>query len=108
MPDVSASNSAHLRNISGSFVASIRSPYDRQLLREHAEVLAGRTGALLILGESGTQWIIRRGTLADSRCTTCTQFLGRLSCSRRDETDPTCIDCAMQYESSEQMEEVDA
>jgi hypothetical protein len=105
--ETSASNIAHLRSTSGTFVAPAHSPYERQLVREHAGMLMSRSSALT-LGMHGMQWIIRRCTPPDSRCATCTQVLGGLSCSRTDGADATCIDCAMQIGSSEQMEETHA
>lgn len=94
---------AHVQGESGTFVVPAHSPYDRQMLREHVERLAGRA-ATLTLGMHGTRWIITRPTPADSRCTTCTQFLGRLRCSRRHDAAAMCIDCAMQPGSNERME----
>ena len=88
------SNIAHVEGGSGTFVASVHTPYDRELLREHVEKLAGRA-ALLTIGLRGTRWTVTR-SIADSRCTTCTRFLGRLSCSRGDDTGATCIKCVMQ------------
>ena len=88
------SNVARVQGGSGTLVLPARSPYDRQMLREHVEMLAGRVSTLT-LGMDGTRWIITRPTPADSRCTTCTRFLGRLSCSRRDEAAATCIGCAI-------------
>ena len=94
-----ASNVAHVEGGSGTFVLPAHSPYDRQMLREHVDMLANRVSALT-LGLYGTQWTVTRRPPADSRCTTCAQFLGRLSCSREDEAVASCIDCAMQPRSS--------
>jgi hypothetical protein len=90
-----ASNVAHVQGESGTFVVPAHSPYDRQMLREHIEILAGRV-AELTLNVQGTRWTITRGIAFDSRCTTCTQFLSRLSCSRGPDAPATCIDCVMQ------------
>ena len=90
-----ASNVALVEGGSGTFVLPAHSPYDRQMLREHVESLAGRVPTLT-LGVHGTRWTVTRDPLAESRCTTCAQFLGRLSCSRGDEALASCIDCAMQ------------
>lgn len=98
-----ASNIAHVEGRSGTFVMPAHSPYDRQILREQVERLAGR-GSTLTLGMHGTRWVVTRRTVADSRCTTCTQVLGRLSCSRADEAAVSCIDCAMQPGSIARME----
>ena len=102
-----ASNIAHVQGVSGTFVVPAHSPYDRQMLREHVEMLAGRVSTLT-LGLRGTRWIITRCPAAGARCTTCAHFLGRLSCSRGDEAAAMCIDCAMQPERNERREGHDA
>ena len=88
------SNIAHVQGGSGIFVAPAQSPYDRQMLREHVERLVGH-GSSLTLGLHGRQWIITRRSAANSPCSSCTQPLGRLSCSRGGEAGATCIDCAL-------------
>jgi hypothetical protein len=93
---------AHVQGESGTFVVPSRSPYDRQMLREHVETLAGRAPTLR-LGLHGTLWTITR-PLPDARCTACTQLLARLSCTRAHEVAATCIDCAIQPGSNERME----
>ncbi len=90
-----APNVAHVEGGSGTFVLPARSPYDRQVLREHIEMLVGRV-PMLTLGVHGTRWTVTRGPLPAARCTTCTQLLGRLSCSRGDAAVASCFDCAMQ------------
>lgn len=87
-----ASNVAHVQDVSGTFVVPTHSAYDRQVLREHVERRAGRVSALTL---DGTRWIIERLPVANARCTSCTQFLGRLSCSRADDGAAKCIDCAL-------------
>ena len=89
-----ASNVAHVEGGASTLVLPAHSPYDRQMLREHVDMLAGRVPTLT-LGVYGVRWTISRDRSGDSRCTTCTQFLGRLSCSRNGETVASCIDCAM-------------
>ena len=89
------SNVALVEGGSGTFMLPAHSPYDRQLLREYVGLLAGRV-ATLTLGVHGTRWTVTRGPLPDSRCTTCTQLLGRLSCSRGDAAVASCFDCAVQ------------
>ena len=88
------SNIAHVQGGSGTFVAPAQSPYDRQMLREHVEQLVGH-GSSLTLGLHGRQWIITRRSAADSPCMSCTQLLGRLSCSRGGDAGATCIDCVL-------------
>jgi len=102
-----AFNSAHVHGETGTFVVSAHSPYDRQMLREHVEILA-RRGAALTVGMHGTRWIITRHESADSRCVACTQFLGRVSCSRDDEAATTCLDCVMQAANNVPMERHDS
>lgn len=97
-------NIAQVQGLSGTFVAPAHSPYDRQILREHVERLA-RHVPTLTLGLHGTRWIITHGNEADSRCTSCAQLLGRLSCSRGDEPSATCIDCALRPEVTKPLEE---
>lgn len=92
------SNIAHVQGRSGTLVVSTCGPYDRQILREHVEALAGRVSPLT-LGVWGTRWTVTRRVAADPRCAACTKFLGRVSCRRRDEAAATCIDCAMQPQS---------
>ncbi len=94
---------AHVHDASGTLVLPARSPYDRQMLREHVERRIGR-GAKLTLGLHGTRWTVTPCAATDSRCATCTQFLGRVRCSRRNETTATCLDCAMQSGSNQHME----
>ena len=89
-----ASNVAHVEGGTGTLVLPAHSPYDRQMLREHVEKLAGRVPTLT-LGVHGVRWTVSRGPSADSRCTTCTQFLGTLSCSRGGDAVASCIECAM-------------
>ena len=89
-----ASNVAYVQGVSGTFMLPAHSPYEREIVREHVTTRAGR-GSTLTLGTQGTRWTITHNTAGDSRCTACAQFLGRLSCSRRDETVMTCFDCAM-------------
>jgi hypothetical protein len=89
-----APNVAHVEAVSGTFIVPAYSPYDRQMLRDHVETLAAR-GSTLTLGVHGTRWTVTLHGLADERCATCAQILGRLSCSRVDDEDATCIDCAM-------------
>jgi hypothetical protein len=99
-----ASNLAHVLGVSGALVVSGHSPYDRQMLREHVDMLVSRASTL-ILGMHGARWIITRGILADVRCATCAHLLGRLSCSRVDEaTSAQCIDCALQPHRHEHMD----
>ena len=88
------SNSVHVQGGSGTFVAPAQSPYDRQILREHVERRVGH-GATLTLGLHGRQWVITRLCAADSPCVSCTQPLGRLSCSRGGDVGATCIDCVL-------------
>ena len=57
-----ASNVAHVEGGSGTFVLPTHSPYDRQVLREHVELLAGRVPTLT-LGVHGVRWTISRGPL---------------------------------------------
>ena len=87
------SNVAYVQGVSGTFMLPAHSPYDREIVREHVATRAGR-GSTLTLGTHGTCWTITQDTPGDSRCATCTQFLGRLSCSRSDEA-AMCFDCAM-------------
>jgi hypothetical protein len=75
-------------------VLPTHSPYDRQMLREHLELLASRFPALT-LGVHGVRWTVRRGRSVDSRCSTCTQSLGRLSCNRGGDVVASCLDCAV-------------
>ena len=98
-------NVAHVEGGAGTMVLPTHSPYDRQMLREHVEQLAGRVPALT-LGVHGVRWTISRRRSVDSRCSTCTQSLGRLSCSRAGETVASCIDCAV-YSGSTCGEEAD-
>ena len=84
------SSIAHVHGASGAFVVPAHSPYDRQLLREHIELLAGIGTTLTI---DGTCWQLTRGAVTDARCTACSRRVGRLSCSRKNETKATCIDC---------------
>ena len=88
------SNSVHVQGGSGTFVAPAQSPYDRQILREHVERRVGH-GSTLTLGLHGRQWVITRLCVADSPCVSCTQPLGRLSCSRGGDVGATCIDCVL-------------
>jgi hypothetical protein len=92
-----APNVAHVEGGAGTLVLPAYSPYDRQMLREHVETLAARVPTLT-LGVHGVRWTVSRDLLADSRCTTCMQFLGRLSCSRGGEAVASCIECAMHPE----------
>jgi hypothetical protein len=92
---------------SGTFVMPTHSPYDRQLLREHVEGLAGRKEKLT-LGVRGARWFVTRPIAMDSRCIMCAQLLGRLSCRRKNERNPTCIDCALQPGRNEDREGHDA
>jgi len=98
------SNFAQVQDGCGTFVVPAHTPYDRQMLREH---LAGRVGGLstLTLGMHGKRWIVTRQDATDSRCATCTQSLGRLSCNQDDGACVTCIDCAMRPENSDPMED---
>jgi hypothetical protein len=89
------SNVAHVEGGSGTFVLPVHSPYDRQMLREHVEILARRVSTLT-LGLHGTRWTVTRRSSPESRCTTCTQSLGRLQLHRGDEAVASCIDCALQ------------
>ena len=88
-PDV-----AHVEAGTGTFIVPAYSPYDRQILRDHIETLAAR-GSALTVGMHGTRWTVTLQGLSEGRCVTCTQILGRLSCSREDDDTATCIDCAM-------------
>jgi hypothetical protein len=75
-------------------VLPTHSPYDRQVLREHVELLA-RRNPTLTLGVGGVRWTISRRRSVDSRCSTCMQSVGRLSCNRGGEAVASCLDCAM-------------
>ena len=92
-----ASHSAHVEGESGTFVLPARSSYDRQMLRDHVEHLATRC-ASLTLGLDGERWRVTHPSLAGTHCVTCRQFVGRLSCSRSDETTTSCIDCVIHAE----------
>ena len=92
-----ASNVAHVEGRSCTLVLQAHSPYDRQMLREHVEMLAF-SAPTLTLGMHGVRWTISRGRSAESRCSTCTQAVGRLRCRRDDDTVASCIDCAMRSE----------
>jgi hypothetical protein len=94
VPDSQTSILARPGDTCGAFVAPVYSPYDRQLLRENAERMVGRE-VELTLGVHGTQWVIRRCTVMQPHCTSCTQPVGRLSCTRAGEAGPTCLDCVM-------------
>lgn len=85
-------SNVHVQDVSGTFVVPAHSPYDRQVLREHVERRGGRVSALTL---GGTRWLVTRLPAVDARCTSCTQFLGRLSCRRVDDDAATCIDCAL-------------
>jgi len=98
------SNIAHVQRGSGIFVVPAQSPYDRQMLREHVERLAGR-GSTLTLGLHGRQWVITLRSVAESPCSSCTQPLGRLSCNRGGDAGATCFDCALQPGGHDIMEE---
>lgn len=92
---LSSFNFVHVQSDSGAFVVPARSPYDRQMLREHLRIGVGES-SVLTLGEHGARWIVTGDAAAGARCTTCAHFLGRLSCSRQAETAAaTCIDCAL-------------
>jgi hypothetical protein len=97
-------NIAQVQGLSGTFVAPAHSPYDRQIVREHVERLAGHVSTLT-LGLHGTRWTITRRSTADSRCTSCTQPLGRLSCRRGSDADASCIDCALRPGATKPLEE---
>jgi hypothetical protein len=71
-----------------------RSPYDRQLLREHVELLAGRLRTVQ-LGLDGTRWTVTRVEGQSPSCATCAEPRGVLRCSRADDHEPTCIACVM-------------
>jgi hypothetical protein len=88
------SSIAHVQAACGTFVVPAQSRYERQLLREHVEMLSGRVPTLTV-GMDGTRWIVTRQTAVDSRCGRCTQALGRLRCRRGDERTSTCIECAI-------------
>ncbi len=88
------SNVAHVEGGSGTLVMPAHSPYDRQMLREHVNMLAGRVPTLT-LGVHGVRWTVSRGHSTNSHCTTCTQTMGRLICSRNGDVDTSCLDCAM-------------
>jgi len=102
-----AFNSAHVHGDSGTFVVSALSPYDHQLLREHLEILT-RRGAAVTVGMHGTRWTVTNHPAVDSRCGTCTEFLGRLSCRRDGGAATTCIDCALRTVNNDSTERHDA
>ena len=89
-----ASTIAHVHGRSGTLVVSAQTPYDRQMLREHLERLAGRDGALT-LEMDGTRWSIARRTARGALCTMCAICPGQLSCRRPGETDSRCLDCVL-------------
>lgn len=102
MSDVS--NCAQVQGVSGTFLVPAHTPYERQILREH---LARRVGhrSPLTLGMHGKRWIITRDNSTSSRCASCAQAVGRLSCHQDDGGYTTCIDCAMRPQNSEPMED---
>ena len=89
-----ASTIAHVHGRSGTLVVSAQTPYDRQMLREHLERLAGRDSSLT-LEMDGTRWSVARRTARGPLCTRCATCLGRLRCSRPDDTDSRCLDCVL-------------
>lgn len=95
-------NSAQVHGVSGTFVAPAQSPYDRQMLRERVETLAGRVSTLT-LGLHGRRWTITPRLPADGLCATCAQFLGRLSCRGGDDATAMCIECALHPDSAARM-----
>jgi hypothetical protein len=83
---------AQVQGDSGTFVVPAQSPYDRQMLREHIELLGG-VGATLTI--DGNRWQLTRRAAADPGCATCTRRGGHLRCSRDNEETATCIDCVI-------------
>jgi hypothetical protein len=88
------SSTAQVHGTTGTLVLSAQTPYDRQMLREHLERLAGNDPSLT-LEMDGTRWHVARRTARGPLCTMCTTCPRRLSYHRADEAVSRCLDCVI-------------
>ena len=69
---------AHISFVGGGFILPVHTPYDRELLAEHAEASAKQHGSIR-LEVNRRRWTISRPNGHRERCASCSRYLNKVT-----------------------------